>query len=88
MAFLLARQGLNFLIFPQTGLCVYEVDDPSQRSAIMPSLRLISSQGILHRNSVADEKVLLRSRVAELEGVIREVNQTSTPPSTRKLTSP
>lgn len=39
----------------QTGLCVYEVDDPSQRS------------------DVQDEGSRLRKRVAELEGVIREV---------------
>ncbi|KAI5121562.1 hypothetical protein M0805_000743 [Coniferiporia weirii] len=38
-----------------TGLCVYEVDDPSQR------------------NNFSDEKSHLRSRVAELEGVIREM---------------
>ncbi|KAL5528627.1 hypothetical protein ACEPAF_7763 [Sanghuangporus sanghuang] len=38
-----------------TGLCVYEVDDPSQR------------------NTFTDEKALLRKRVAELEGVIREM---------------
>ncbi|KAL5523543.1 hypothetical protein ACEPAG_7716 [Sanghuangporus baumii] len=38
-----------------TGLCVYEVDDPSQR------------------NTFTDEKVVLRKRVAELEGVIREM---------------
>jgi hypothetical protein len=40
----------------QTGLCVYEVDDPSQRS------------------DVQDESSRLRQRVAELEGVIREVS--------------
>lgn len=39
----------------QTGLCVYEVDDPSQRS------------------DAKDEGSRLRQRVAELEGVIREV---------------
>ncbi|OAX43310.1 hypothetical protein K503DRAFT_708848 [Rhizopogon vinicolor AM-OR11-026] len=38
-----------------TGLCVYEVDDPSQRSDIQ------------------DESSRLRKRVAELEGVIREL---------------
>ncbi|KAG6336039.1 hypothetical protein ID866_3055 [Astraeus odoratus] len=38
-----------------TGLCVYEVDDPSQRS------------------DVQDESSRLRKRVAELEGVIREL---------------
>ena len=38
-----------------TGLCVYEVDDPTQRS---------DSQ---------DESARLLKRVAELEGVIREV---------------
>lgn len=27
----------------------------------------------MHRNTVSDEKALLRTRVAELEGVIREV---------------
>lgn len=40
----------------QTGLCVYEVDDPSQIS---------DSQ---------DESARLLKRVAELEGVIREVD--------------
>lgn len=38
-----------------TGLCVYEVDDPTQR------------------NNASDEKIHLRSRIAELEGVIREM---------------
>ncbi|KAG2079002.1 hypothetical protein BDR04DRAFT_997788 [Suillus decipiens] len=38
-----------------TGLCVYEVDDPSQRT------------------DVRDESLHLRQRVAELEGVIREL---------------
>ncbi|KAF8444553.1 hypothetical protein L210DRAFT_3530205 [Boletus edulis BED1] len=38
-----------------TGLCVYEVDDPSQRS------------------NAQDESSRLRQRVAELEGVIREL---------------
>ncbi|KAG0707333.1 hypothetical protein DFH29DRAFT_896900 [Suillus ampliporus] len=38
-----------------TGLCVYEVDDPSQRT------------------DVQDESSRLRQRVAELEGVIREL---------------
>ncbi|KAG2150584.1 hypothetical protein DEU56DRAFT_36512 [Suillus clintonianus] len=38
-----------------TGLCVYEVDDPSQRT------------------DVQDESSHLRQRVAELEGVIREL---------------
>lgn len=38
-----------------TGLCVYEVDDPSQR------------------NEAQDEGARLRKRVAELEGVIREL---------------
>ncbi|KIK27765.1 hypothetical protein PISMIDRAFT_674680 [Pisolithus microcarpus 441] len=38
-----------------TGLCVYEVDDPSQR------------------NEAQDEGSRLRKRVAELEGVIREL---------------
>ncbi|KAG2368030.1 hypothetical protein BDR07DRAFT_1391726 [Suillus spraguei] len=38
-----------------TGLCVYEVDDPSQRT------------------DVRDESLHLRHRVAELEGVIREL---------------
>lgn len=38
-----------------TGLCVYEVDDPSQRS------------------DAQDESSRLRKRVAELEGVIREL---------------
>ncbi|KAI0267143.1 hypothetical protein BC834DRAFT_98793 [Gloeopeniophorella convolvens] len=38
-----------------TGLCVYEVDDPSQRA------------------DVADDKSRLQKRVAELEGVIREL---------------
>lgn len=40
---------------PQTGLCVYEVDDPNQRS------------------DAPDESSRLLKRVAELEGVIREV---------------
>lgn len=39
----------------QTGLCVYEVDDPTQRS------------------DTQDESARLLKRVAELEGVIREV---------------
>ncbi|KAH9083372.1 hypothetical protein EDB83DRAFT_2253988 [Lactarius deliciosus] len=38
-----------------TGLCVYEVDDPSQRT------------------EAADDKTRLQMRVAELEGVIREL---------------
>lgn len=41
--------------FYQTGLCVYEVDDPSQRT------------------EANDETARLTNRVAELEGVIREV---------------
>ncbi|KAH8118984.1 hypothetical protein DFH11DRAFT_1780234 [Phellopilus nigrolimitatus] len=49
-----------------TGLCVYEVDDPSQRSNFM------------------DEKALLRSRVAELEGVIREMKNKPHPRWTQK----
>ncbi|KAG2364892.1 hypothetical protein BDR07DRAFT_1450058 [Suillus spraguei] len=39
----------------RSGLCVYEVDDPSQRT------------------DVRDESLHLRQRVAELEGVIREL---------------
>ncbi|KAI0288534.1 hypothetical protein BC826DRAFT_684146 [Russula brevipes] len=38
-----------------TGLCVYEVDDPSQRV------------------EAEDDKIRLQKRVAELEGVIREL---------------
>jgi hypothetical protein len=41
--------------FTKTGLCVYEVDDPSQRT------------------DTQDESSRLLKRVAELEGVIREV---------------
>jgi len=48
------RQRLT--CFFQTGLCVYEVDDPSQR---------VDAQ---------DESSRLLKRVAELEGVIREVD--------------
>lgn len=49
------RGLLGLSLLTQTGLCVYEVDDPSQRS------------------SAQDDHSRLRHRVAELEGVIREV---------------
>jgi hypothetical protein len=52
--------GYRLMKYYQTGLCVYEVDDPSQRS---------DSQ---------DETARLLKRVAELEGVIREVNTDQT----------
>lgn len=42
---------------PQTGLCVYEVDDPVRKSKFQ------------------DEKSRMQNRIAELEGVIREVKQ-------------
>jgi hypothetical protein len=54
------RFGRRLTRYYQTGLCVYEVDDPSQRS---------DSQ---------DESARLLKRVAELEGVIREVNTNQT----------
>jgi hypothetical protein len=43
----------------QTGLCVYEVDDPNQRADLQ------------------DETARLITRVAELEGVIREASSFS-----------
>jgi len=51
-----AHFNYGLITYYQTGLCVYQIDDPSQRS---------DSQ---------DESARLLKRVAELEGVIREVN--------------
>lgn len=45
----------DLILLLQTGLCVYEVDDPRQRT------------------DAQDESSRLIKRVAELEGVIREV---------------
>ncbi|KAH7927151.1 hypothetical protein BV22DRAFT_1007589 [Leucogyrophana mollusca] len=53
-----------------TGLCVYEVDDPSQRS------------------DVQDEGSRLRKRVAELEGVIRELKNKPHPRWVQSGSSP
>ncbi|KAH7909325.1 hypothetical protein BJ138DRAFT_237650 [Hygrophoropsis aurantiaca] len=53
-----------------TGLCVYEVDDPSQRSDIQ------------------DEGSRLRKRVAELEGVIRELKNKPHPRWVQSGSSP
>ncbi|KAF9241546.1 hypothetical protein BU15DRAFT_44794 [Melanogaster broomeanus] len=53
-----------------TGLCVYEVDDPSQRS------------------EVQDESSRLRKRVAELEGVIRELKNKPHPRWVQSGSSP
>ncbi|KAH0827822.1 hypothetical protein J3R83DRAFT_3447 [Lanmaoa asiatica] len=53
-----------------TGLCVYEVDDPSQR------------------NDAQDESSRLRQRVAELEGVIRELKNKPHPRWTKSGSSP
>ncbi|KAI0300997.1 hypothetical protein B0F90DRAFT_1720780 [Multifurca ochricompacta] len=50
-----------------TGLCVYEVDDPSQRA------------------EAADDKTRLQKRVAELEGVIRELKNKPHPRWTQPL---
>ncbi|KIL00703.1 hypothetical protein PAXRUDRAFT_129276 [Paxillus rubicundulus Ve08.2h10] len=54
----------------QTGLCVYEVDDPSQRS------------------DAQDESSRLRKRVAELEGVIRELKNKPHPRWVQSGSSP
>ncbi|KIJ61316.1 hypothetical protein HYDPIDRAFT_137903 [Hydnomerulius pinastri MD-312] len=53
-----------------TGLCVYEVDDPSQRT------------------DVQDESSRLRKRVAELEGVIRELKNKPHPRWVQSGSSP
>ncbi|KAF8844352.1 hypothetical protein BDN67DRAFT_1008194 [Paxillus ammoniavirescens] len=53
-----------------TGLCVYEVDDPSQRS------------------DAQDESSRLRKRVAELEGVIRELKNKPHPRWVQSGSSP
>ncbi|KAF9227399.1 hypothetical protein BS17DRAFT_775416 [Gyrodon lividus] len=53
-----------------TGLCVYEVDDPSQRSGAQ------------------DESSRLRKRVAELEGVIRELKNKPHPRWVQSGSSP
>ncbi|KAG9316567.1 hypothetical protein JVU11DRAFT_2618 [Chiua virens] len=53
-----------------TGLCVYEVDDPSQRTDIQ------------------DESSRLRKRVAELEGVIRELKNKPHPRWAKSGSSP
>ncbi|KAJ4483364.1 hypothetical protein J3R30DRAFT_1768225 [Lentinula aciculospora] len=49
------------ILYFQTGLCVYEVDDPNQRS------------------NTQDESSRLLERVAELEGVIRELKNKPRP---------
>ncbi|KAI9569617.1 hypothetical protein HD554DRAFT_2204380 [Boletus coccyginus] len=54
----------------RTGLCVYEVDDPSQRG------------------DTQDESSRLRQRVAELEGVIRELKNKPHPRWAKPGTSP
>lgn len=54
------------------------MDDPSQRYGLVcPTAIDLFFQCSLLRDNFLDEKVVLRSRVAELEGVIREVHQHS-----------
>ncbi|KAH7888742.1 hypothetical protein F5I97DRAFT_2004540 [Phlebopus sp. FC_14] len=55
---------------PGTGLCIYEVDDPTQRG------------------NTQDESSRLRKRVAELEGVIRELKNKPHPRWTKSASSP
>ena len=58
----------------QTGLCVYEVDNPSHRyaSRLAPSGANEDTHGRLRANA-QDEAGRLKKRVAELESIIREV---------------
>ncbi|KAI0036957.1 hypothetical protein K488DRAFT_29039, partial [Vararia minispora EC-137] len=48
-----------------TGLCVYEVDDPSKGQAIVHECAHVLTSN--------DDKSRLQKRITELEGVIREV---------------
>ena len=59
----------------QTGLCVYEVDDPNQRYVAFVSEDHVVSPS--SRQEVSDEQIRLQKRVAELESVIREVGNES-----------
>jgi hypothetical protein len=68
----------------QTGLCVYEIDDPSIRSVVHSSFKLVDP----HLTTLLapdnrddpnlDENTRFRNRIAELESLVRELRGKST----------
>ena len=61
----------------QTGLCVYEVDDPALRDvphAAAHNVRLVWTDYHTHSDDPnIDENTRLRNRIAELESLVREL---------------
>jgi hypothetical protein len=60
----------------QTGLCVYEIDDPSIRSVHFPRVfpnPLLTCTRHSRDDPNVDESTRYRNRIAELESLVREL---------------